>query len=114
MIGTRYELGGTDQRSGFDCSGLVRFVLGKVHLSLPRLAYQQARFGAAVDRNQLLPGDLLTFGSDSISHVGIYIGSGQFVHASSTAGRVIVSSLDHRRSDQVPHLMGARRLIASR
>src|SRR5437867_1389397 len=78
-IGTPYELGGTDQKSGFDCSGLVRFVLGKVHLSLPRLAYQQALLGAPVERDGLLPGDLLTFGADSISHVGIYIGDGKFV-----------------------------------
>jgi cell wall-associated NlpC family hydrolase len=112
-IGTRYERGGADQKSGFDCSGLVRFVLGKVHLNLPRLAYQQALLGRPVTRDHLLPGDLLTFGADSISHIGIYIGEGKFVHASSKAGRVIVSSLDRRSPALVP-LSGARRLLAAR
>jgi cell wall-associated NlpC family hydrolase len=113
MLGTRYELGGENQRSGFDCSGFVRFVLGKVHVGLPRLAYQQAMLGAPVERNRLLPGDLLTFGSDSISHIGIYIGDGKFVHASSRAGRVIVSSLNRRSADLVKY-SGARRVLASR
>src|SRR5919204_6103596 len=111
MIGTPYELGGTNQRSGFDCSGLVRFVLGKVHLSLPRLAYQQALLGYPVPRDRLLPGDLLAFGTDSISHVGIYIGDGKFVHASSIAGRVIVSSLDRPPERFIPRFNGARRLL---
>lgn len=113
MIGTPYERGGTTLQAGFDCSGLVRFVLAKVHLTLPRTANQQALVGAPIARDRLQPGDLLTFGRpDSVSHIGIYVGDGKFVHASSIAGRVIVSPLDRPASRLVRPLNGARRLLA--
>ena len=113
QIGARYEFGGTSPE-GFDCSGLVRYVLSQVALSLPRTARQQALIGSPVDRSELKPGDLLTFGSaDSVSHVGIYIGGGKYVHASSVAGRVIVSPLDRPKSPLIKQLAGARRLLAT-
>jgi cell wall-associated NlpC family hydrolase len=113
MIGTPYERGGTSLQAGFDCSGLVRFVVSKVHLTLPRTAYQQALVGAPIGRDRLQPGDLLTFGRpDSVSHIGIYVGDGKFVHASSIAGRVIVSPLDRPVSRLIRPLNGARRLLA--
>jgi cell wall-associated NlpC family hydrolase len=114
QIGARYLFGGTSPENGFDCSGLVRYVLSQVDLSLPRTARQQALTGSPIERDQLKPGDLLTFGTaDSISHIGIYIGGGRFVHASSVAGRVIVSPLDRRPSPQIKELAGARRLVAT-
>lgn len=114
QLGARYLFGGTSPEGGFDCSGLVRYVLSQVDLSLPRTARQQALIGSPVDRDQLKPGDLLTFGSaDSISHIGIYIGGGKFVHASSVAGRVIVSPLNRPPSPQIKELAGARRLLAT-
>jgi cell wall-associated NlpC family hydrolase len=112
LVGTPYEMGGTTLQRGFDCSGLVRFVLAKVHMTLPRTASQQARLGAPIGRDRLLPGDLLTFGRDSVSHIGIYLGDGKFVHASSIAGRVIVSPLDRPTSKLIRPLSGARRLLA--
>ena len=112
LIGTPYELGGSSLNS-FDCSGLVRFVLSKVDLSLPRTARQQALVGAPITRDRLRPGDLLTFGQgDSVAHVGIYVGDGKFVHASSVAGRVIVSPLDRKPSRLIRPLSGARRFLA--
>jgi cell wall-associated NlpC family hydrolase len=114
QLGARYHFGGTSPEGGFDCSGLVRYVLSQVDLSLPRTARQQALIGSPVDREELKPGDLLTFGSaDSISHIGIYIGGGKFVHASSVAGRVIVSPLNRPPSPQIKELAGARRLLAA-
>jgi cell wall-associated NlpC family hydrolase len=114
QLGSRYIFGGTSPEGGFDCSGLVRYVLSQVDLSLPRTARQQARIGSPVERDQLMPGDLLTFGTaDSISHIGIYIGGGKFVHASSVAGRVIVSPLNRPPSPQIKELAGARRLLAA-
>jgi cell wall-associated NlpC family hydrolase len=112
LVGTPYEMGGTTLQRGFDCSGLVRFVLAKVHMTLPRTASQQARLGAPIGRDRLLPGDLLTFGRDSVSHIGIYVGEGKFVHASSIAGRVIVSRVDRPTSKLIRPLSGARRLLA--
>jgi cell wall-associated NlpC family hydrolase len=114
QLGARYEYGGTSPDLGFDCSGLVRYVLAQVHFSLPRTAHQQARIGTPIHRDLLKPGDLLTFGTaDSVSHIGIYIGDGKYVHASSVAGRVIISSLDRPLFARVQPLSGARRLYAN-
>lgn len=114
LIGTRYLFGGATPEGGFDCSGLVSYVLSQVQLSLPRTARQQALIGLPVHRDDLKPGDLLTFGTvDSVSHVGIYVGGGKYVHASSVAGRVIVSPLDRPPSPQIKALAGARRLLAT-
>ena len=98
QIGTRYRMGGVSPTKGFDCSGLVQYVMAALNLSVPRTARQQAKTGFAVSRDtsRLLPGDVLTFGKGkkgSISHVAIYVGDGHYVHASSVAGRVIESSI---------------------
>jgi cell wall-associated NlpC family hydrolase len=111
QLGAPYVLGGTTPKRGFDCSGLVRFVYTHVNIAPPRTAQQQARLGAAVGRELLRPGDLLTFGADSVTHIGIYIGDGRFVHASSVAGRVIVSQVDRRPAKDIKPLAGARRVL---
>lgn len=113
QVGRRYVFGGVTPQHGFDCSGFVRYVLAQVHLPLPRQAAAQARIGAAIERGRLQPGDLLAFGgADSIEHIGIYVGDGKFVHASSVAGRVIVSALDRPPSKLIRPLRGARRMLA--
>lgn len=113
QVGRRYRFGGTTPDRGFDCSGFVRYVLAQLHMPLPRLAAQQARVGSPIERDDLRPGDLVSFGArDSISHIGIYVGDGQFVHASSVAGRVIVSKLNRAPSRLIRPLKGARRLYA--
>lgn len=112
QVGKRYRLGGTTPRRGFDCSGLVRYVLDNVHIATPRTAYLQARIGAPVEPERIEPGDLVSFGSDSVSHIGIYIGEGRFVHASSVAGRVVISMLDRQPSKLIKPMYGARRLLA--
>src|SRR3954469_8949803 len=96
QIGTRYKHGGASPQRGFDCSGLVQYVMARFAMIVPRTARQQAAVGVPVDRDTSLlrPGDLLTFASNAkanVSHIGIYIGNGRFVHASSVAGRVIES-----------------------
>lgn len=116
QIGTRYVRGGTTPKTGFDCSGLVRYVMASMAVHLPRTARQQAQSGLAIDRDsrQLRPGDLLTFGKDAkgASHVGIYIGGGRYVHASSAAGRVIESDLGRTSSSLVRAWRGVRRVLA--
>lgn len=117
QIGRRYVRGGTSPDHGFDCSGLVKYVLGLLDVVTPRTARQQARLGEAVpkDRDDLKPGDLLTFGrsSQGASHVAIYVGDGHYVHASVAAGRVIESTLDRRGSSLVRAWRGVRRLFAA-
>ena len=115
QIGTRYRFGGTTPTGGFDCSGFVRFVLASLSLTLPRTAAQQAVIGAKIpkDTTRLRPGDLLTFGRGSrVTHIGIYVGNGRYVHASPTAGRVIETSLARTESPLVKIWRGGRRLLA--
>jgi cell wall-associated NlpC family hydrolase len=113
-MGIRYVLGGNDPERGLDCSSLIKYVLGAIDISLPRTAQEQARSGRAIpkDRTQMKPGDLLTFGTGSkITHVGMYVGEGRFVHASTSKRRVIESSLDETRSSLVRQWKGVRRLV---
>jgi cell wall-associated NlpC family hydrolase len=116
QVGRRYVFGGESPERGFDCSGLVRYLLATFDTRVPRTAAQQARAGAAVDRDttRLRPGDLLTFGAGKrTSHIGIYVGDGRFVHASSAAGRVIESRLDRRPSRLIKPWRGVRRVLAA-
>jgi len=94
-LGTPYRLGGTTRR-GLDCSGLVGAVYGGQGLDLPRTAAQQFAEGVAVAAANLRPGDLVFFRDTykrGISHVGIYIGDGRFLHAAGRRHGVIVSEL---------------------
>ena len=116
QIGTKYKFGGGTPEKGFDCSGLVKFVMAALNLDVPRTAKQQARVGLAIvkDTSRLLPGDLLTFGrgkKGAVSHVGIYVGDGRFVQASSAAGRVIETPLDRPASPRIKVWRGARRIL---
>ncbi len=115
QIGTRYRFGGTTPKGGFDCSGLVRYVLAALKISLPRTAAQQASIGDNVpkDTTRLRPGDLLTFGrGNRVTHIGIYVGHGRYVHASPTAGRVIETSLGRTTSSLVKIWRGGRSVLA--
>lgn len=116
QVGKRYRLGGTSPERGFDCSGLVKYVLAAFKVEVPRTSLAQSHAGDAIPRDpgQLRPGDLVLFGrpKDGISHVGIYVGNGHFVHASSVAGRVVESRIDRRPSATIKTFKSARRVIA--
>lgn len=115
QVGRRYRLGGTTPEKGFDCSGLVRYLMAALNVELPRTAAQQSRLGRAVaaDTAQLRPGDLLAFGSRKRpSHIGIYIGNGKYIHASSVAGRVIESPVQRAPARKIKPLVGVRRVLA--
>jgi cell wall-associated NlpC family hydrolase len=115
QIGHRYVLGGQTPERGFDCSGLVRYVMAALSIDLPRTANQQARVGRDIprDTSRLRPGDLLTFGKGKrVTHIGIYVGNGRMVHASSKAGRVIETNLLRSAHPLIKPWRGARSLVA--
>jgi len=96
-VGTPYHYGGSSPQTGFDCSGLVAHVYERAWgLALPRSTEGQRHVGHAVKRAQLQPGDIVFYNTRNrpFSHVGIYLGDGQFVHAPRRGQRVRVESLD--------------------
>ena len=115
QIGTHYKLGGTSPNRALDCSGLVKYVMGALDVLLPRTARQQATVGREIPRDlaALKPGDLLTFGrGKKISHIGIYVGEGRMVHASTSQRKVIESTISVR-SPLIRQWQGVRRLIGN-
>ncbi|HVL85785.1 MAG TPA: NlpC/P60 family protein [Pseudonocardia sp.] len=91
-IGAPYRWG-ADGPNAFDCSGLVQWAFGNAGIDLPRTSRAQSGVGERVSRSALQPGDLVFFYSP-VSHVGIYIGDGRIVHASTSGKPVKVSDVD--------------------
>jgi cell wall-associated NlpC family hydrolase len=109
LKGTQYRDGGSEPTRGFDCSGLVQWVFAQHGTALPRETREQYAIGRRIDRDDVRPGDLVFFETvgKGPSHVGIALGSGEFVHAPSTRGVVRVES--YEKSDY-----WARRWIGGR
>lgn len=108
--GVPYRHGGSSSR-GFDCSGFVRFVFGRVGIELPHHSGAQAKMGRKVESSDLQPGDLVFFkmhNSSRINHVGIYMGENKFVHASINHG-ITVTSLNSKTYARA--YCGATRII---
>ena len=106
--GARYRSGGSSA-GGFDCSGFVKFVYAAHGINLPHSSRAMFGCGRPVDRDSLAPGDLVFFGYGrrGISHVGLYVGDGKFIHASTYRTGVRVDDLNAFSSRRY---MGARRL----
>ena len=92
-LGTPYRWGGTTRR-GIDCSSFVQqLVRATFDIELPRTTATQVHRGERVSRDELIPGDLVFFRRRGVRHVGVYLGAGDFIHASSSRG-VTVSTMD--------------------
>ncbi|MEE7567437.1 C40 family peptidase, partial [Xanthomonas sp. Kuri4-3] len=112
LVGTPYRFGGNTPDTGFDCSGLVTYVYADVlDLRLPRTSGELAAVqGPPIAPQRLATGDLVFFGSGaSVSHVGIYVGEGRFVHAPSSGGTVRLDYLDGAYWRD--HYTGAKRVL---
>lgn len=115
LVGTPYRYGGNTPVSGFDCSGLISFVYrDAAGLRLPRSTREMSAMRVpAVPRNALQPGDVLFFatsGGTTVSHAGIYVGEGRFVHAPSSGGTVRLDSLSS--SYWAKAYLNAKRVLA--
>jgi len=109
FVGIPYRWGGDNVVDGMDCSGFVRAVYNLCGLSIPRTSREQFKAGESVAKEDLQDGDLVFFGSseDSINHVGIYVGSGRFVHAPRRGEEIRVTSVDESYFEK--RFVGARR-----
>jgi cell wall-associated NlpC family hydrolase len=113
QIGIPYTFAGNSPERGFDCSGLVSYVLRRVRgVVVPRTTYEQAQLGQPIDAGALQPGDLVFFNTlrREFSHVGIYLGEARFIHAPTSGGLVRIEDLRSRYwSDR---FNGARRFVS--
>jgi len=114
LLGIKYKWAGASPERGVDCSGLVQYVFAKLGIALPHHAADLAKLGSSVakDTSDMQPGDLLVFSrmqSKRISHVGIYVGDGMMVHASSNSKAVVETPILEYSGMK---LRGVRRVIA--
>ncbi len=115
VMGTPYRWGGTGE-DGYDCSGLIQYAYQEHGILLPRVSRDQARIGTRVERDlaQLRPGDILTFsaGGGGVSHVGLYVGDGTFIHSASTGVKLSsLTTTDPESRWWQARWVGARRVL---
>jgi cell wall-associated NlpC family hydrolase len=115
LLGVRYKWAGLNPAKGLDCSGIVKYVFAKLGVELPHRAAELAKMGDPITRDTaaMLPGDLLVFGKGRrISHVGIYVGDGMMIHASSSSHHVVETPVVKYRPAGGLQWKGVRRIVA--
>jgi cell wall-associated NlpC family hydrolase len=110
MVGVQYRYGGAHPNEGFDCSGLVYYTYTSNGHAVPRTSREQFNAARGIPLAQAAEGDLVFFrDQEKLSHVGIYLGGGRFVHAPSSGGTVSVASIDAPYFQR--HLVAVGRLL---
>ncbi|MGQ0429034.1 MAG: C40 family peptidase [Gammaproteobacteria bacterium] len=110
MVGVKYQYGGAHPREGFDCSGLVYYTYTSLGHDVPRTSREQFETALEIPLAKAAEGDLLFFqDQEKLSHVGIFLGEGRFVHAPSSGGTVSVANLDSPYYQR--HLVAVGRLL---
>jgi cell wall-associated NlpC family hydrolase len=115
LLGVRYKWAGLNPAKGLDCSGIVKYVFAKLGVELPHRAAELAKMGDPItkDTAAMQPGDLLVFGKGKrISHVGIYVGEGMMIHASSSSHHVVETPVVKYRPAGGLQWKGVRRIVA--
>lgn len=112
MIGVPYRYGGADPNRGFDCSGLVYYTYTANGHAVPRTSQEQFKAARKIALTQAEQGDLIFFqDQEKLSHVGIYLGDGLFVHAPATGNTVSIANLESPYFQR--HLVAVGRLLAN-
>lgn len=108
FLGNRYVYGGNDPHTGVDCSGFTRYVLqNAAGVGMNRSSGSQAAQGRSVSADEMQPGDLVFYGNGSrINHVGLYIGNGQIVHASTERTGIKISDWTYRQPVKIVNVIG--------
>jgi len=110
LVGAKYRYGGTKPDEGFDCSGLVFYTYAQAGYKVPRTSQELFRAARKISLGSASAGDVMFFQDEAkLSHVGIYLGDGLFVHAPASGERVAVASLDTPYYQQ--HLIAVGRLL---
>ena len=118
FLGWKYKYGGSNPETGFDCSGFVCYIYSQLGYKLERVANDQAKQGTPVEPEDILPGDLIAFHTSGkyVGHVGLYIGSGYYIHAMGEAYGVVLTSLENgysQREYDVRRIIGCEELLIS-
>ena len=115
LLGVKYKWGGMNPAKGLDCSGIVKYVFAKLGIELPHRAAELAKLGDPItkDTAAMQPGDLLVFGKAGkrISHVGIYVGDGKMIQASSTSHHVVETVVADYHPKGGLQWKGVRRIV---
>lgn len=104
-LGLAYQWGGSSPETGFDCSGFTQYCFAQAGITIPRVSYNQAAGGITVLASEIRPGDIVCFNSP-VSHVGIYLGDGLFIHSPKEGDVVKITALQYMNLTKIVRYTG--------